>query len=1039
MNDRHLLENELDSLLAHADLDLPSDQAEHLAECSDCQKRMEQLAAENADWDSAKENLASSFDPLASIDFLVVEPRLWGHVAGEAFTESMAIQLLQPPSHPEMLGRLGRYEVERLIGSGGMGIVFKAFDTELHRPVAIKSLAPFLAGSGSARHRFAREARAAAAVVHDHVVPIHNVETDHSVPYLVMQYIAGDSLQTRLDREGTIELAEILRIGMQVASGLAAAHSQGLIHRDVKPSNILLDENVSRALLTDFGLARTQDDACLTRSGFQPGTPSYMSPEQVRGEDLDGRSDLFGLGCVLYALCTGHPPFRAESGYAILRRITDETPRSICEQNPSIPAWFERIVMKLLEKDRTARYQSATDLSQDLEQCLAHVQKPTIATLPTWMTMIPSRIAGAGSNRSRIGKWLIGGFASLALFFAGVLIVLESNKCTLTIKSEADSVPIRIKQSDKVIEELIVNRTGKTLRVFAGEYIVELDGDSLDLVIEGNEVRLNRGESKSIQIAYSRPAVTSVEPFDQRNPEGYTGAPLGMGPGGTCFDLELAKKTERLAQDALDSAKAKNQAGTASLAEVAAAQKALGLAKQTLVDALGNRPGEVADPLDVKSLTNCLIEHEKICHQLLDAEKIDYQSGLNDIDTLASAQRSLLDSRLSLIKHLLGKHPVERQLVLDLMNSSIKLWREYETSLAATLVNQKEMLIAGFTDADSVATAEKALEMTRIFLKQEFDELRKELKDRGVKYDIKSLGSTSIQNSDSSPQTLTVDNPEQLVILNTNNVERHSESLSSPKFLNSTTDVEQHVKRLLQDRKNLDHFYVDFKLTGKSVNGGESYSSRYRVWHHDGDWRGDSTMAHPLANRVQLDTSRHCYFLDRLSKKTLFQEGRNRPSLGSIPDFRRVGLIPWSTESLDQFPFENALLHEHHGPLQLRDSEVKGLFKYSYHRNKPEPKLESSTVEVWLDSAHDNYPAKIVSTWIDKDGAGNGRMELNTQWKWDGESWYPAVTDHHYRSEYNGQVSESSEQLEVVRWKRFKPNEFPVEVFEPENCLKDHE
>ena len=134
---------------------------------------------------------------------------------------------------------------------------------------------------------------------------------------------------------------------MQTAKGLAAAHAQGLIHRDVKPSNILLDEGVDRALLTDFGLARAEDDACLTRSGFHPGTPHYMSPEQVRGEAIDGRSDLFSLGCVLYALCTGHPPFRAETSYAVLRRITDDAARPIrvdqfIETYAKIPAGAHR-------------------------------------------------------------------------------------------------------------------------------------------------------------------------------------------------------------------------------------------------------------------------------------------------------------------------------------------------------------------------------------------------------------------------------------------------------------------------------------------------------------------------------------------------------------------------------------------------------------------------------------------------------------------------------------------------------------------------
>jgi serine/threonine protein kinase len=421
---------------------------QHLDECEYCQARIEDLAANQRQWTLAREGLCSRVEGGLDIGNDFQNPTPSHPIAEQSsdWTDTMAKQFLQPPSHPEMLGRLGRYEIERLVGSGGMGVVFKAYDSELHRSVAIKMLAPHLSGSRSARERFAREARAAAAIVNDHVVPIHNVETEHATPYLVMQYIAGHSLQARLDRDGPLEVCEILRIGMQVANGLAAAHAQGLIHRDVKPLNIMLDENVARALLTDFGLARTQDETCLTRSGFHPGTPHYMSPEQVRGEELDGRSDLFSLGCVLYALCTGHPPYRADSGYAVMRRITDEQPRSIREQNALIPEWLERVVMRLLEKDREARFQSAEELAQILEQCLAHVQKPATEPLP--LAVVPGR---SFFDRWRIRNWILAGMAGAFLFFAGVLIVLETNKGTITIKSEADNVPIRIKRSDKVV------------------------------------------------------------------------------------------------------------------------------------------------------------------------------------------------------------------------------------------------------------------------------------------------------------------------------------------------------------------------------------------------------------------------------------------------------------------------------------------------------------------------------------------------------------------------------------------------------------
>jgi eukaryotic-like serine/threonine-protein kinase len=357
----------------------------HVDHCDTCQTRLGELAAEDGEWDEAHEMLVAVNEIREQGDS---QPRTGSWYASRwqrrptAWTESMARQILNPPSHPEMLGRIGRYEVERLIGAGGMGVVFKAFDTELNRPVAIKVLAPFLAGSGAARQRFAREARAAAAVVHEHVVAIHNVETDEESPFLVMPFVAGDSLQTRLDRDGALDVCEILRIGMQTASGLAAAHAQGLVHRDVKPSNILLEEGVERTLLTDFGLAQANDDASLTHTGYHPGTPQYMSPEQARGDTVDARSDLFSFGSVLYTMCTGRPPFRAETSYGILRRITDNEPRPLREINPSIPIWLEGIVQKLQAKSPADRFQTAADVAELLEECLAHVQQPTTVKLP---------------------------------------------------------------------------------------------------------------------------------------------------------------------------------------------------------------------------------------------------------------------------------------------------------------------------------------------------------------------------------------------------------------------------------------------------------------------------------------------------------------------------------------------------------------------------------------------------------------------------------------------------------------------------------
>jgi serine/threonine protein kinase len=384
--------------------------AEHLESCAVCRERLSDLAGEPCAWDEARGMLAGDETDAQIQQEETARPwqRFLSSSDTNAWTESMVRQLLSPPSHPEMLGRLGRYEIERWLGAGGMGVVFKGFDTELNRPVAIKVLAPHLAGNGAARQRFAREARAAAAVVHEHVVAIHDVESDSATPYLVMHYVAGESLQTRLDRQGPLELCEILRIAHQTASGLAAAHAQGLVHRDVKPSNILLEQGVDRALLTDFGLARAADDASLTHTGYLPGTPHYMSPEQARGEPVDARGDLFSLGSVIYAMCTGRPPFRADTGFGILRRITDTEPRALREVNPAIPAWLETLVARLHAKRPADRLSSADDAAGLLEKCLAHVQQPNVVPLPDACRPRPLRRWATRRRALTIGTPLVG-------------------------------------------------------------------------------------------------------------------------------------------------------------------------------------------------------------------------------------------------------------------------------------------------------------------------------------------------------------------------------------------------------------------------------------------------------------------------------------------------------------------------------------------------------------------------------------------------------------------------------------------------------
>jgi tRNA A-37 threonylcarbamoyl transferase component Bud32 len=329
------------------------------------------------------------------------DPTRTAHSADET-TPAAAIDLqaiLTPADKPGLLGKLDHYEIQEVVGTGGMGVVLKAFDPKLHRLVAIKLMAPHLAAHGSARKRFEREARAVAAVKNEHVVAIHQVETEGRFPYLVMEFIGGLSLQDRLERHGPFDVKEILRIGMQTARGLAAAHAQGIIHRDIKPANILLENGVERVKITDFGLARLVDDANLTRSGVITGTPNYMSPEQSAGVPVDARSDLFSLGSVLYALCTGHPPFRAETPLAVLRRVADDPPRPVREINSDVPDWLDAIVRKLLAKNPADRVETANEVADLLGQHLAHLQQPSTIALPA-----PVAVPGEPGREERVSR-----------------------------------------------------------------------------------------------------------------------------------------------------------------------------------------------------------------------------------------------------------------------------------------------------------------------------------------------------------------------------------------------------------------------------------------------------------------------------------------------------------------------------------------------------------------------------------------------------------------------------------------------------------
>ncbi len=429
----------------------------HLDDCASCRHRLEATAAGGRWWADLRR-----FAP----DATAGEPGS----AGGPLDDEPVCGFLEPSDEAGVLGKFGRYTVVEVIGRGGMGVVLKAFDPVLHRFVALKVLAPQLAVSAAARRRFNREARAAASVSHDHVVAIHSVDEERGLPYLVMPYIAGRSLQERIDRDGPLAVSEVVRIGMQVASGLAAAHAQGLIHRDIKPSNILLENGVERVKITDFGLARTVDDASLTQSGTVAGTPQYMAPEQARGETVDARADLFSLGSVLYAMCTGRSPFRAETVMAVLRRVSDDAPRPVREVNPEVPEWLAAIIEQLLAKEPADRFQSAAEIAEVLGRCLAHLQEPTSNPMPTLPS--PHRRQRPGWRRwigTAAAVLLLGGLTALL----GVLIRIKTAEGTLVIEVNDPAVEVRVDG-----DEIVIGGAGvRELRLRAGRHAIAATRD----------------------------------------------------------------------------------------------------------------------------------------------------------------------------------------------------------------------------------------------------------------------------------------------------------------------------------------------------------------------------------------------------------------------------------------------------------------------------------------------------------------------------------------------------------------------------------
>jgi WD40 repeat protein len=520
----------------------------HYAECSQCAAVVQQLHAEDTLVEAMRAQATAAELPekavvvglISRLKSLVpadagpheppssppmAAPRPSGTSASDSSVEPY--DFLAPAQEPGELGRLGPYRVVRELGRGGMGVVFLAEDPKLKRSLALKAMLPSVAARATARERFLREAQAAAAIENDHIIAIHHVGEENGIPFLAMPLLKGEPLDQWLRRGRRPTVAQILRLGREIAKGLAAAHERGLIHRDIKPGNVWLEAPTGRVKLLDFGLARAvDDDIHLTESGLIAGTPAYMAPEQARAEKVDARCDLFSLGCVLYQLCSGELPFQGATTLAILSALALDTPRPLAERVPNLPAGLADLVMQLLAKDPAQRPASAKAVVaaiQAIERNLAGPPAPAPAVpastspgKPAEQTIaLPPRRTAPANKPARPARFRKGMWAAALLLSASILGLgawgltrVPSGDGTFVVQTDDPHFRLEVGKTGATLSDL---KTGRTydLKVLrrdgaTGEYELEVTDPDGGLVFKTRTVTIQRNGQLALTTWFER-------------------------------------------------------------------------------------------------------------------------------------------------------------------------------------------------------------------------------------------------------------------------------------------------------------------------------------------------------------------------------------------------------------------------------------------------------------------------------------------------------------------------------------------------------
>ena len=420
----------------------------HVASCARCQLTLDEMTALPHEL-TVKAATTTNRDP--TISSLVKRLRAMSPIDVDGKPE--------PRGSAPIPETIGPYRVIDHIATGGNGNLYRAHDSTLGRDVAVKVLHSVQLGDEEARHRLLREAKASAGLTHDHVVRVFEINDSPPAPlFMVMEFVDGETVQSRLDRESTLPPVFAATIVRDLAKALSAAHDRGLVHRDVKPSNILLEKQTDRVKLADFGLVLDEDvQTRLTQEGSIAGTPDYMSPEQVRNPHLvDHRSDIYSVGAVFYELLTGEPPFAGVLRMTLLQILHDD-PRPPRKLNDAIPRDLETICLKAMEKEPSRRYQTATELADDVTRWLEH--RPIVAR----PISSAERLLRWSRRNSKV--------AALSFLIAGLLLVMAVGSTLAALRvNHARSAANR--QRDAVLE---------TLRTMVFDIHDKLDNDELDL------------------------------------------------------------------------------------------------------------------------------------------------------------------------------------------------------------------------------------------------------------------------------------------------------------------------------------------------------------------------------------------------------------------------------------------------------------------------------------------------------------------------------------------------------------------------------